>query len=413
MTWRIVVGIGVILAALCLLAYFPFRALPLISDDYVQIDLARKFGPVSGWDELARDALYRCRATSLVLSYWVDRSFGIGKAFWTVDLLLHVVNCWLIALLGRWPRLGWQWSVTAAGFFAVYEGHQEAVVWHAAVPELLVFLFCLLAMHAWLDWIRSGKWWQYAACWIAFLLALLSKESGVVVPALLLVVAVVEGRSWKSTIPMFAIGVVYAGLSFAASRSHLHFNDGTFSLSAPFPVTIVNSLGRMLWFWGLLAVLSLMALRSAYRWRLLAMCGVLALICLTPYSFLTYMPRVPSRHTYLASAALAVLVGAALCTARIRFRTATMVVAAMIVAHNCGYLWTRKYDQYLQRAQPTERLLDWARTHQGPVWIECFPYGVDVAWATLTLHGLRRPEEIVKQRPEGAVVNQYCDRSNI
>ena len=59
-----------ILAALGLLAYLPALALPLLSDDYTQIWLGRRYGPVSGWRDLALDALYRCRATSILLTHW-------------------------------------------------------------------------------------------------------------------------------------------------------------------------------------------------------------------------------------------------------------------------------------------------------------------------------------------------------
>ena len=38
-----------VLASLAVLAYLPALDSPFISDDYVQIDLARHYGPVSGW----------------------------------------------------------------------------------------------------------------------------------------------------------------------------------------------------------------------------------------------------------------------------------------------------------------------------------------------------------------------------
>ena len=53
--------------ALAWLAYAPALRLPLIFDDYVQIRLARDFGPLYGWPKVAADPLYRCRETSLAL----------------------------------------------------------------------------------------------------------------------------------------------------------------------------------------------------------------------------------------------------------------------------------------------------------------------------------------------------------
>ena len=66
------------LAGLAILVYSPALSLPFIADDYVQIRLARDYGPVSGWSALAVDPLYRCRATSLVLTYWTERIFGLA-----------------------------------------------------------------------------------------------------------------------------------------------------------------------------------------------------------------------------------------------------------------------------------------------------------------------------------------------
>src|SRR5688572_20550477 len=55
-----------LIAAVSILAYGPALFLPPIADDYQQVGLARQFGPVSAWPELARDALYRCRVTAPV-----------------------------------------------------------------------------------------------------------------------------------------------------------------------------------------------------------------------------------------------------------------------------------------------------------------------------------------------------------
>jgi hypothetical protein len=45
----------------------------------------------------------------------------------------------------------------------------------------------------------------------------------------------------------------------------------------------------------------------------------------------------------------------------------------VILAHNVAYLWTRKHWQYLERAEPTERLLELARSVNGPIYVKCFP----------------------------------------
>jgi hypothetical protein len=55
----------------------------------------------------AGDPLYRCRATSLVITYWTERLFGLNAlAFNASSLLLHILNTWLVLALGRWKVVG-------------------------------------------------------------------------------------------------------------------------------------------------------------------------------------------------------------------------------------------------------------------------------------------------------------------
>ncbi len=380
------------LAGLAILTYLPFLRLPPIADDYVQISLARAYGPVSGWASLVADPLYRCRATSLILTYWTERLFGIGPAAinWS-SVLLHILNVWLVLALGVWRPVGWRISALAAAFFAVYEGHQEAVVWYSALPELLVFFFSVLCLLFWILWLQSSEashGYYYPAAILSFLLALASKESAVAVAPLLLVPLAFEWSRWKRrlvwTVPFAALACVYAALIFASRSRHLHFNDaGTFSLQAPFALTWSISLFRLLWFWGLLSLLVLGIARDRNRRRLLLLAFAWIGITLLPYSFLKYMPRVPSRHTYFASAGLSLVVAAGFLCVRERLgvsrRWAAYAVAAVVVLHNGGYLWTRKYAQYVERAAPTEALIRMARQTRGPIYMHCFPYDPSVA----------------------------------
>lgn len=381
------------LAAVAIIPYLRALGLPLIADDYVQIWLGRRFGPVDGWPALAADALYRCRATSLVLTYWTERIFGLhtGVFNWS-SVILHVCNTWLVFALGFWRPVGWRLAALAAAFFAVYEGHQEAVIWYAALPELLVFFFTLAAFVFWTLWVQSDgrRWRYYAAALAAFLLALLSKESSVILAGLALLPVWTERIHWRRWLAPWAVFVglvgVYTALIFGGRANHLHFHDGTFSLSGPFLLVLANSSARLFWFWGWLALLVVL-LRAPARWRkLLMLAGAWVAITFLPYSFLTYMPRVPSRHTYFASVGLAWVIGAAAVVIHERWharhRWAPYVLAAVLLVQNCVYLWTRKHQQYLVRAAPTEELIKFARKASGPVYLHCFPYDPAVGqWA--------------------------------
>jgi hypothetical protein len=380
--------ICLVLSLLAVLAYFPSLRLPFISDDYAQIDVARHYGPASGWSALALDPLYRCRATSLVLTHWTEEIFGLNPVVFRLSsLFFHIVNVFLIFALGRWKVIGWRAAAIAAGFFAVDQAHQEAVMWYAAVHEVLVFCFAILSMHAWLLWLDSRREHFYGTSAVLFLLALFSKESAVAIVPVLVVLAVADGLGWRAalrrTLPFALMAVAYAALVFVAQADHFHFHDaGTFALSAPFWRTWLYSEFRLLWFWALAAAVALAVWRAPGQGRLLIVASAWAGFTMLPYSFLTYMPFVPSRHTYLASAGVAFIVAAAFVRLRSLSGTRPWVPAALavlIVGQQCTYLWTKKQKQYVERAAAVEQLVVLARKVKGPLYVQCFPEGTHLA----------------------------------
>ncbi len=390
-----------VLALLALLPYALVLDQPFISDDYLQIALARQYGPTSGWAALAGDALYRARATSLVLTYWTERLFGFSpEPFYASILLLHVLNTWLLFWLTSRLGMGRRMALCAAAFFAIYEGHQEAVMWYAALHELLVFTFSLGTLILWLRWraARRCRPLWYGAALLAFVLALLSKEAAVAVVPLLAVVSWKQRRAWPGITPFGLLAVGYFWITYAGRGAHQHFHDGTFSLAAPVWLTVLNSLGGMVWFWGLASLLALATWRRARDGRTGLLALVWIVIAFLPYSFLTYMPRVPSRHTYLASAGLAWIVGAGFLALRRRFRGETRwlvpAAAALLLVHNCGYIWGKKRAQFLERAEPTEVLVEAARRAQGPIYIRCFPYNAELAQLAVQMR-LGQPRPLV------------------
>ena len=408
------------LAGLAILAYLPVFRQPFVSDDFVQIGLARDYGPASGWAALSKHPLYRCRATSLVLTWWTERWLGFTPlAFYSTSVLLHILNTWLVFALGVWPAIGWRAAAVAAAFFAVHEGHQEAVMWYAALPELLVFFWVLLSLLCWGRWLRCGAsagW--YGAALGCFLLALVSKESAVVAAPLLLLLGLSERAAWRKlagALPFAAIAAAYVGMVFSEQSQHVHFNDGTFSLETPFLTTWSSSYGRLLWIWGAASLLALGAWRAWRRAKLVSLALVWIAITLLPYSFLTYMLRVPSRHTYLANLGLAWLVAAAALELRERWgasrRWAAPAVATLIVAHNVGYLWIKKRPQFLERAAPTEKLVELARRVEGPIYVHCFPYGYEIAKRAMEM-AAGKPAALLLFGPAAEHVNKpaavYC-----
>lgn len=411
------------MVVVCAIApYLPFLPFPLFSDDYIQLALGRQYGPMESWGSLASDVLYRCRATSIVLTYIVDELAGNqALPHRAMNLGFHILGALLVTGLGAWKRIGYRISIPAGAFFALREAHQEAVIWIAALPELLAFVFVVGGLVAWIQWMNSRRPLWGALAVLAFLLGLLSKESAAVLPAFAVLVWWIEARSWRLPLvvvaAMFLITGLYAAAIFAAKSSHLHLNDGTFALQGNVVWTLTHSVLRLLWPWGAIS-LAVLASFGIGRWRSFVAGGfVWIMIALLPYSFLTYMDRVPSRHTYLASVGIAVFMACAW-QALERYampdKPVLMAVAvAAILGHNLGYLWTKKFDQYQRRVEPTEQFLRYAEKTTGTVRITCAPYGFEVfrhaahirlGWP---LNQVLGPDEAA----DGGVVHDYCDTS--
>jgi hypothetical protein len=389
-----------IIALLALLAYAPALSLPFIEDDYGNIGYALDYGP---WTPV-----FRARATSHWLIGGLWRAFGLAPApFHAASLLLHIVNCWLlyailcsVSVAAFTKPAAQRWvAALAAGFFAVHEGHQEAIMWFSACNELLQFLFGAAALLLWL----RGRTLTSAAC---FALALVSKESAVIWLPLFLLVSP-DRRALRRLLPHAVLAVLAVAAVWATRTNSFRFSDGSFSLDAPFWITWPRNFARLLWPWGWLALGALAWFREIKFWKpALAWIG----IALVPYCFLTYSTQIPSRQTYLAGAGLALLVGGALARLRPQPRLLA-VVAAIVLIVNTGYLWTRKRAQFVERAQPTEDLIRLARQTRGPIWVECFPRNRFIAQQAVRIGADRSPDTLAWSQQEaqarGAAVT-FC-----
>jgi hypothetical protein len=413
------------LAAIATLAYATSLGIPLIADDYPNISQALTYGAPSGLSTLLSDAQFRLRATSYWAMYGLWHIAGLTPAaYHAASLLLHIANTWMVFLLAvAWPRMR-PAAFWAAAFFAMQEGHQEAVMWFSAISELLMFLFGLGALWCWCraepladargsegasieD--RSALLWE--ACGVLlFAGALLSKESAIALLPLFLLV--IEPADWRRRLPHLAPhGLLSLGAlaSIAQSRTNsFRFSDGSFSLHAPFWITWPHSYARLLWVWGWPAALVLLfVVRPAQRRSVLVVALWMG-ISLAPYSFLTYSTEIPSRQTYLASAGLALLVGLALAQYANR-RIAGMVLCVMLV-HNTAYLWTKKHRQFVERATPTSQLLEFARRTPGPIRMQCFPLPGIVAEEAVRLGAGRSPGDLIwsASDPRAASAASFC-----
>ncbi|HTD44386.1 MAG TPA: hypothetical protein VK687_09410 [Bryobacteraceae bacterium] len=387
------------LGLLCVVAYAPALNIPLLEDDYPNISLARVYGPPSGLSSLFHDGVSRSRATSYWVFFAVWRVANLNPvAYHAVSLLLHIVNTWLVFWIAMaWPPMR-PAALWAAAFFAVHEGHQEAVMWFSAINELLMFAFGAAALLCWMVARRRerGGWLQVAGI-VLFALALLSKESAVIFLPLFLLTEPV--KEWRRTLPRLIPYAVLAAIAVASVVStcaySFRFSDGSFSLHAPFWITWPHSYFRLLWIWGFIAGAVLL-----WRKQRVSLLPPLVWIgvALVPYSFLTYSTEIPSRQVYLASVGLALLFG--LAVAQMPRRSWVAAVIALMLIHNVGYLWVKKRGQFLERAAPTQQLIELARRTDGLIRVRCFPRSMSIAEEAVRL-AIAPPEKVLWSETSG------------
>ena len=370
----------------------PILHSPFIEDDYPLIAQAIVYGSHTGWGAGFADAVNRPRLASLYLLDILYRFAGMdAAAYYLASIAIHILNCLLVFALGAWKPIGYRVAACAAAFFAVYEGHNEAVMWISANNELLLFLFAVSSIVCWIHFLDASpyRWIWYGISLAAYCLALLSKESAVIVIILLPIPLLFPRRSLRSLPPLvpFAIITVVSISAILQTRTYSgHFHDGSFSLASPFLWTWINSFLRLFWIWGLLALITCIAVYR--RVPESARIGLVwAAAALVPYIFLTYNTRVPSRHTYLASAGVALIVGAAAIALYNRWPNHALIatVVLAVVLQNTGWLWTRKRTQFLQRAEPTQELIALARQSPGSIYVRCFPRAPVIAEQAVAL----------------------------
>jgi hypothetical protein len=387
---------AVFLCLCCTLPYWRALALPPISDDYLQIWLGRKYFHLFALPDLAADALYRCRATSIWLTGLTEYLFGSNQLVFNLQsMLLHAVNVGLIIALGRFAPFSFRLTVPAALLWGFNERHHEAVMWYASLPEQLVFSFVILSLLCWLSWWSNGKSTAYAATLVCFLLALLSKESAVVFCALLFLPLFHNPSGWRraalAALPFFSLSALYFALNVAARDNHLHWNDGTFRFGWHFIPVVFNSTLRLFTLWGAAALIYLFFIRHQIDQRRLALSLLWVPVALAPYAFLAYQPRVPSRHVYLASLGVALILAMAFEHLAATHKRLAAAALLAYITFNTGYIWFNKHDQFLIRAGVTEQLVSnvrdyFARYGRHPIQVTCFPLTAQVGSLAIEEH---------------------------
>lgn len=212
-------------------AYWRILGTFFVADDFAYLgELARTSSPAVIFSALAG----RYFRPAVVFVYYVNYQLS-GLAPWTYHasvVLVHVVNAWLVFMLGRAiaPERGALVPALAGALFLVAGSHAEAVTWIGGMADPLVTMFLLTALLCYwrgLESLRPAPY--FAAALAAFAGALFSKESAAAFVGYVVAVTVLGGAGWpdrqrlrRAAAMLAALALVLAAY-FALRRSILGF----------------------------------------------------------------------------------------------------------------------------------------------------------------------------------------------
>ena len=151
-----------------------------------------------------------------MLSYELDRAIA-SDAWWMhrwMNVLLHILCSCLVALLAARLCSDRRIGLLASVLFAVSPLHVENVAWVAERKSLMAGLFSFLAMYLYAKYLKQGDGKRLWLTWFAFVAALLSKGTAVMLPVSFLGLALLLRKQgpWpalaRSLAPFFAVSLI-------------------------------------------------------------------------------------------------------------------------------------------------------------------------------------------------------------
>jgi Dolichyl-phosphate-mannose-protein mannosyltransferase len=359
----------VLIALMIGAAFWSASRISFLSDDYVQVSMARAFSGTyqalftqGGGDGFFRPLGYLSLA-------WTWRWAELDPNRWHfAGLLLHLANSLLVYVLAGAIGLSRGSSWLASALFAWHGANPEAVVWIAGRFDLLATFFGLLALIAFIKlWEESSIGWGVVSG-VALGLGLVSKESAYAVPLAMLVYAAFRPGSWSRRIRTLAPFFLLAAAMFAY-RWTLQGGIGGYlgpggkpQALSPNLLSIVKALALRLWAvlffpinWSIGVRLSLISMIFLYaaawlalvlairggRERLLLPLGFVVVMALPPVQQLLIGADLEkARLVYLPSAGFSLLAASAVTMVERKLRWfagfAMLAFSFAALEHNLG-----------------------------------------------------------------------------
>lgn len=191
----------------------------------------------------------------------VYSSFRLEYALWGlnpagyhwVNILLHAANALLVWRLLLVLRVPGAWL--AAAIFALHPVHVESVAWITERKNVLMGLFFLLALLAWVRFVEASsrqRWKFYCLALVFYALALFSKTTACTLPAALLLIlwlkrTRIDWRRLAQIAPFVILGIVMGLITVWWERHHQGTQGELFQIGLPERILVAC---RALWFYA-------------------------------------------------------------------------------------------------------------------------------------------------------------------
>ncbi|MBN3038161.1 MAG: tetratricopeptide repeat protein [Candidatus Omnitrophica bacterium] len=180
-------------------------------------------------------------------------TYMIDYAFWKLDvkgyhigsIIYHILAAlslfWLVHILFD----DWLISLSTALLFVVHPVHTEAVTYISGRSDSLTLLFMLLCLVFYLKTLTSGNIVSYLLALLAYVLALLSRESALILPLFILLYHYCFGKRFNllSFMPIAGIAFIYLVVRFTFLKELQTYLTHTSTLWQRLPgffIAIVN-----------------------------------------------------------------------------------------------------------------------------------------------------------------------------
>lgn len=251
-------------------AYFPSLKYGFSQDDFIHLysskasnigEFLNFFNPFYHFPDIF---FYRPLATQVY--FFLNQSlFGLNPLpFHLEGLFLHLMNSilfyFLVKKLWQNPKI----AFLSAFFYTISAAHFLSLYYISAFQEIARILFILLSLLSFLKFQETGKNRMYILSLLTFTASILSKETSLITPLLLIPLSIMARKEQKvlvvikSTLklilPFLVIILIYTAVRLAGFQSI--FNEGSYDTTFAFSGIIQNLKWYLIWSFGLPEVLS-------------------------------------------------------------------------------------------------------------------------------------------------------------